>query len=133
MARWEVIQRSDDGRKTWNPVGNRFVYDGVAVRISGTTARRITGVRARLAFRTVAETIRTPCAGVEDAALFRSTDGCCAARSATTSRNVAAPSSAPSLANEAYRTTSPTHHSPERSPAEPSLFWLWAPWPAVID
>src|ERR1044072_1655307 len=25
----QLIQRSDDGGKTWNPVGNKFVYDGV--------------------------------------------------------------------------------------------------------
>ena len=26
----QVVQRSDDGGKTWNPVGNKFVYDGDA-------------------------------------------------------------------------------------------------------
>src|SRR5208283_1399408 len=36
----QLIQRSNDGGKTWEPVGNKFVYDGI-----------------------------------EDAALFRSTDG----------------------------------------------------------
>jgi hypothetical protein len=25
----QIIQRSDDGGKTWEPVGNQFVYDGV--------------------------------------------------------------------------------------------------------
>jgi photosystem II stability/assembly factor-like uncharacterized protein len=25
----QMIQRSDDGGKTWNPVGNKFVYDGI--------------------------------------------------------------------------------------------------------
>jgi hypothetical protein len=25
----QVIQRSNDGGKTWEPVGNKFVYDGV--------------------------------------------------------------------------------------------------------
>ena len=29
----QVIQRSDDGGKTWQPVGNEFTYDGV---LSGT-------------------------------------------------------------------------------------------------
>ena len=24
----QIVQRSDDGGRTWNPVGNRFVYDG---------------------------------------------------------------------------------------------------------
>ena len=26
----QTIQRSDDGGKTWEPVGNEFAYDGVA-------------------------------------------------------------------------------------------------------
>ena len=26
----QLIQRSDDGGKTWAPVGNKFAYDGVA-------------------------------------------------------------------------------------------------------
>ncbi len=26
----QVVQRSDDGGATWNPVGNKFAYDGVA-------------------------------------------------------------------------------------------------------
>ena len=25
----QLVQRSDDGGRTWAPVGNRFVYDGV--------------------------------------------------------------------------------------------------------
>ena len=39
----QVVQRSDDGGKTWEPVGNEFAYDGVPARISGTTARSTPG------------------------------------------------------------------------------------------
>ena len=39
----QLIQRSNDGGKTWEPVGNKFVYDGVPGRISGTTARPTPG------------------------------------------------------------------------------------------
>ncbi len=39
----QVIQRSNDGGKTWEPAGNQFAYDGVPGRTSGTTARRIRG------------------------------------------------------------------------------------------
>ena len=38
----QMIQRSNDGGKTWDAVGNKFVYDGVP-GISGTTARLIRG------------------------------------------------------------------------------------------
>ncbi len=34
----QMIQRSDDGGKTWAPAGNQFVYEGVPARTSGTTA-----------------------------------------------------------------------------------------------
>jgi len=50
----QLIQRSDDGGKTWKPVGNRFAYEGVpgthlwydarpirgSSRASGTSSRR---------------------------------------------------------------------------------------------
>ena len=39
----QMIQRSNDGGKTWEPVGNKFVYDGVPALTSGTTARRTPG------------------------------------------------------------------------------------------
>ena len=39
----QMIQRSNDGGKTWEPVGNEFIYDGVPARTSGTTARPIPG------------------------------------------------------------------------------------------
>ena len=39
----QVIQRSNDGGQTWEPVDNKFVYDGVPGPTSGTTARRTPG------------------------------------------------------------------------------------------
>ena len=39
----QMIQRSDDGGKTWEPVGNKFEYDGDPGTHSGTTARSIPG------------------------------------------------------------------------------------------
>ena len=39
----QLIQRSNDGGTTWEPVGNKFAYDGVPARTSGTTARRTLG------------------------------------------------------------------------------------------
>ena len=39
----QIIQRSDDGGKTWETVGNEFTYDGIPALISGTTARSIRG------------------------------------------------------------------------------------------
>jgi len=72
----QQVQRSDDGGSTWTPVGNQFVYEGDA----GThqwydgTARPwgFTRVWHLEASRTDPDTVY---AGVEDAALFRSTDG----------------------------------------------------------
>nr|PZN29781.1 MAG: hypothetical protein DIU80_08745 [Chloroflexota bacterium] len=72
----QVIQRSDDGGRTWEPVGNEFVYDGVPG-----THQWYDGTQHPWEFTRVwhlepsltdAETVY---AGVEDAALFRSTDG----------------------------------------------------------
>jgi hypothetical protein len=72
----QVIQRSDDGGKTWQPVGNQFVYDGVPGThqwYDGTPHpwefKRVWHLEPSL---TDADTVY---AGVEDAALFRSTDG----------------------------------------------------------
>ena len=39
----QLIQRSNDGGKTWEPVGNAFAYDGCPEATSGTTARRTPG------------------------------------------------------------------------------------------
>ena len=72
----QVIQRSDDGGKTWQPVGNKFAYDGVPGKhlwYDGTQHpwefKRVWQLQPSL---TDADTVY---AGVEDAALFRSTDG----------------------------------------------------------
>ena len=72
----QLIQRSDDGGKTWEPVGNEFQYDGVPGThqwYDGTPHpwefARVWHLEPSL---TDPDTIF---AGVEDAALFRSTDG----------------------------------------------------------
>jgi len=72
----QQIQRSDDGGKTWNPVGNKFVYDGVPGThqwYDGTPHpwefARVWHLEPSL---TDPDTVY---AGVEDAALFRTTDG----------------------------------------------------------
>src|SRR6476646_8964816 len=72
----QLIQRSDDGGKTWEPVGNRFVYDGVPG-----THLWYDGTPHPWEFARVWHLEPSPTdpetvyAGVEDAALFRSTDG----------------------------------------------------------
>ena len=72
----QVIQRSDDGGKTWNPVGNEFRYEGDAG-----THQWYDGTPHPWEFARVwhleptREDPETVYAGVEDAALFRSTDG----------------------------------------------------------
>jgi photosystem II stability/assembly factor-like uncharacterized protein len=72
----QMIQRSDDGGTTWQPVGNKFVYDGVPGThqwYDGTPHpwefKRVWHLEPSL---TDPDTVY---AGVEDAALFRSTDG----------------------------------------------------------
>jgi photosystem II stability/assembly factor-like uncharacterized protein len=72
----QVMQRSDDAGKTWNAVGNEFKYDGVPGThqwYDGTPHpwdfARVWHVEPSL---TQADTVY---AGVEDAALFKSTDG----------------------------------------------------------
>jgi photosystem II stability/assembly factor-like uncharacterized protein len=72
----QIIQRSDDGGRSWAAVGNKFEYEGVPG-----THQWYDGTQHPWAFARVwhlepsmtdAETVY---AGVEDAALFRSTDG----------------------------------------------------------
>jgi len=72
----QVIQRSDDGGATWEPVGNQFAYEGVPGThqwYDGTPHpwefKRVWQLEPSL---TDPDTVY---AGVEDAALFRSTDG----------------------------------------------------------
>jgi photosystem II stability/assembly factor-like uncharacterized protein len=72
----QLIQRSDDGGRTWRPVGNKFSYDGVPGThqwYDGTPHpwefARVWHLEPSL---TDPDTVY---AGVEDAALFRSADG----------------------------------------------------------
>jgi len=72
----QQIQRSNDGGKTWEPVGNKFTYDGVTGThqwYDGTPHpwefKRVWHLEPSLADPD------TVYAGVEDAALFRTTDG----------------------------------------------------------
>jgi photosystem II stability/assembly factor-like uncharacterized protein len=71
----QLIQRSSDGGKTWEPVGNKFTYDGIPEThqwYDGTPHpwefKRVWHLEPSL---TEANTVY---AGVEDAAMFRSTD-----------------------------------------------------------
>jgi photosystem II stability/assembly factor-like uncharacterized protein len=72
----QVIQRSDDGGKTWEPVGNQFTYDGVPG-----THQWYDGTPHPWEFKRVwhlepsAIDADAVYAGVEDAALFHSADG----------------------------------------------------------
>lgn len=72
----QLIQRSNDGGKTWEPVGNKFAYEG-----STGTHQWFDGTQHPWAFKRVWHLEPSPTdpdtvyAGVEDAALFRSTDG----------------------------------------------------------
>jgi photosystem II stability/assembly factor-like uncharacterized protein len=72
----QLIQRSDDGGATWEPVGNAFTYDGVAG-----THQWYDGTPHPWEFTRVwhlepsLSDPDTVYAGVEDAALFKSTDG----------------------------------------------------------
>jgi photosystem II stability/assembly factor-like uncharacterized protein len=72
----QQIQRSNDGGKTWEPVGNKFVYDGVPG-----THQWYDGTPHPWEFKRVwhlepsLSDPDTVYAGVEDAAIFRTTDG----------------------------------------------------------
>jgi photosystem II stability/assembly factor-like uncharacterized protein len=72
----QLIQRSNDGGKTWEPVGNQFGYDGVAgthLWYDGTQHpyefKRVWHLEPSL---TDPDTVY---AGVEDAAMFKTVDG----------------------------------------------------------
>jgi photosystem II stability/assembly factor-like uncharacterized protein len=72
----QILQRSDDGGATWNPVGNEFTYDGIPgthMWYDGTQHpwefKRVWHLEPSL---TEPDTVF---AGVEDAALFKSVDG----------------------------------------------------------
>ncbi len=72
----QVIQRSDDGGKSWEAVGNEFTYDGTPG-----THMWYDGTQHPWEFKRVwhlepsLQDPDTVYAGVEDAAIFRSTDG----------------------------------------------------------
>jgi photosystem II stability/assembly factor-like uncharacterized protein len=72
----QLIQRSDDGGKTWEPMGNQFVYEGVPG-----THQWYDGTQHPWKFARVwhlepsLSDPDTVYAGVEDAALFRTIDG----------------------------------------------------------
>jgi photosystem II stability/assembly factor-like uncharacterized protein len=72
----QVIQRSDDGGQTWQPVGNKFAYQG-----DPGTHQWYDGSQRKWEFKRVWKLEpsltdpETVYAGVEDAALFRSSDG----------------------------------------------------------
>jgi photosystem II stability/assembly factor-like uncharacterized protein len=72
----QLIQRSDDGGVTWNPVGNEFAYKGVPG-----THQWYDGTQHPWEFKRVwhlEPSLHDPdtvYAGVEDAALFKTTDG----------------------------------------------------------
>lgn len=72
----QVMQCSDDGGKTWTPIGNEFSYEGIPG-----THQWFDGSQHPWEFKRVwylqpaYHDPNTIYAGVEDAALFRSTDG----------------------------------------------------------
>ncbi|HWB97751.1 MAG TPA: hypothetical protein VG672_13650 [Bryobacteraceae bacterium] len=72
----QLIQRSNDGGRNWEPVGNKFVYEGTAG-----THQWYDGTPHPWEFKRVwhlepsSDDPETVYAGVEDAALFRTSDG----------------------------------------------------------
>src|SRR5208283_712110 len=72
----QIIQRSNDGGETWEPVGNQFAYAG-----EPGTHQWYDGTPLPFEFKRVWQLAPSPTdpdtvyAGIEDAALFRSTDG----------------------------------------------------------
>ncbi|MCO1653580.1 WD40/YVTN/BNR-like repeat-containing protein [Pseudonocardia humida] len=72
----QVIQRSDDGGRSWEPVGNEFAYAGVPGTHQWYDGTPHPWEFARVwHFAPSATDPDTVLAGVEDAALFRSVDG----------------------------------------------------------
>jgi hypothetical protein len=72
----QLIQRSDDGGRTWNPVGNQFIYDGVTGTHQWYDGTPHPWEFARVWHLEPSHTDPdTVLAGVEDAALFQTTDG----------------------------------------------------------
>jgi hypothetical protein len=72
----QLVQRSDDGGTTWQPVGNEFRYDGVPGTHQWYDGTPHPWEFARVwHFEPSPTDADTVYAGVEDAALFRSVDG----------------------------------------------------------
>jgi len=72
----QLVQRSDDGGRSWAPVGKDFVYDGDPGTHQGYDGLAHPWEFARVWHLEPSPTDpETVYAGVEDAALFRSTDG----------------------------------------------------------
>ncbi len=72
----QLVQRSDDGGRTWSPVGNEFAYDGVPGTHQWYDGTPHPWEFARVwHFEPSSSDPDTVFAGVEDAALFKSVDG----------------------------------------------------------
>jgi hypothetical protein len=72
----QIVQRSDDGGRTWNPVGNQFAYQGTPGTHLWYDGTPHPWEFARVwHFEPSLNDPDTVYAGVEDAALFRTTDG----------------------------------------------------------
>ncbi|MFZ6027194.1 MAG: WD40/YVTN/BNR-like repeat-containing protein [Chloroflexota bacterium] len=72
----QVIHRSNDGGQTWQPVGNQFIYEGVPGTHQWYDGTQHPWEFARVWY--LEPSLNDPdtlYAGVEDAALFRSSDG----------------------------------------------------------
>jgi hypothetical protein len=110
----QMVQRSNDGGKTWGPVGNHFNYDGVPG-----THQWYDGTPHPWEFKRVwhfEPSLTNPddlYAGVEDAALFRSTDG---GQSWTEGLRSARPWIWTALATRRRRTLPAHHHRRSEQP-----------------
>ncbi|MBV9718013.1 MAG: exo-alpha-sialidase [Candidatus Eremiobacteraeota bacterium] len=72
----QIVQRSDDGGRSWNPVGNQFAYKGTPGTHLWYDGTPHPWEFARVwHFEPSLQDPDTVYAGVEDAALFRTTDG----------------------------------------------------------
>jgi BNR/Asp-box repeat protein len=72
----QLVQRSDDGGKTWAPVGNKFVYEGTPGPHKWYDNTPHPWEFKRVwHFEPSLTDLDTVYAGVEDAAMFRTTDG----------------------------------------------------------
>jgi len=72
----QIVQRSDDGGNTWNPVGNKFAYEGeVGTHMWYDATPHPWEFKRVWHFEPSLDDPDTVYAGVEDAAMFRTTDG----------------------------------------------------------